>query len=267
MGATGAYIGDPSKSGSIQELPITSQGDLDAWERANKRQGIEYAVVLDENGKPMTAFSGDEHSVGLHPRVLDWEGVTFTHNHPDKYFGGSFSTTDLNTFAKSKWAEMRADTAQGKTYILRATPNSDREGLLKYTNSQAKILAKNFKNSYKSALQNAAKTYTDKDGKKYIKLKTLVKDKSGNVQYREVKVKDKNGNVIKNKDGSDRVRLIPKTKIVKRPPMTPAQADKYAREYSVGLYDRTYKKNLEKFGFEYVVKNSKAGSNRPNRGK
>lgn len=247
MGATGAYIGDPSKSGSIQELPITSQGDLDAWERANKRQGIEYAVVLDENGKPMTAFSGDEHSVGLHPRVLDWEGVTFTHNHPDKYFGGSFSTTDLNTFAKSKWAEMRADTAQGKTYILRATPNSDREGLLKYTNSQAKFLAKNFKNSYKSALKNAAKTYTDKDGKKYIKLKTLVKDKNGNVQYYE------NGK--------------PKTKIVKRPPMTPAQADKYAREYSVGLYDRTYKKNLEKFGFEYIVKNSKAGSNRPNRGK
>ena len=228
MGATGIHLG------SAHELPITSQGDLDAWERENRKKGIEYAVVLDKDGKPLTAFSGDEHSVGIRPEVLDWEGVTFTHNHPDKSFGGTFSTTDLNTFAKSKWAEMRADTGQGVTYIIKETPNSDKQKLLNYTRSQGKLLAKNFRNSYESALKKATTVYKDKNGNEYVKLKVL------------------------GKDG--------KIKTVKRPPMTPAQADKFARQYAVGLYDRTYEKNLKKFGFDYVVKKSKAGSNRPNQG-
>lgn len=234
MGSTGAFIGRGSVSGSINELPITRGTDLESWERDMRNQNIEYALVVDKNGVPARAFSGDEHSVGIASSALDVKDAVFTHNHPDKAFGGTFSVTDLNTFSKSQWKELRVVDRQGTTYIITAGPNADREKLRNYTRSQGKFLQKTFNKSYSSALKSAKKVYKDKSGKEYIKLKTRTADG--------------------------------KIKTVRREPMTDAQADTYARQYAVGMYTRTYKKNLEKFGFKYTVKKSRAGANRPNTG-
>lgn len=200
-------------------LPITQT--IREWERRVQNQGIgggkvETAAVFDANGNPIGAYIGNRHSVGFRPTDLDLEGVTFTHFHPDKNFGGTLSMQDLKMFAQSKWKEMRAYTAQGQLYSVRANNDVNREGLSKWIKSHEKILRKNFANSYMSALKNAT---------------TVIQ--SG-AHAGKVKLNQPNG----------------KPKYVE--PLTKAQAAAYARTYSVGMFERTYKKNLSKFGITFT---------------
>lgn len=210
MGATGIVISSGGAN-PPQELPITQGTDLGDWEKGIRNNDYETGVLVDKDGIPVKAYKGGEHSVQLPPSILQnpaYEGATFTHNHPNDKFGGTFSAADIKVFTQSNWGEMRAVSKDGTTYILRATKNSDRAKLEKWLKGKQKLYQRNFNLSYTAAL-------------------TRAKDKLG---------------------------------------MTDAQADKYARQYAVGRYNKRWAENLKKFGFDYVVKKGSTSTNRPNTG-
>lgn len=219
-------------SGRVKELPIVSKDGLDTWEKGIKNNDYETAVVFDKDGVPVFAFEGDAHSVAIPQKATQVEGGVLTHNHPDKYYGGTLSEADIRNFANSKLDEMRAVQSDGTTYILRAKPNLDRDKLRRYINKNQKLMQKNFEGAYTKALKQATAAPIA-SGKNKGKIKLTVPSQGKTI-----------------------------TKYVN--PMTPEQAQAYARTYSVGIFNRTYKKNLNKYGVEYVVKKSKAGSNKPN---
>lgn len=216
-------------SKDANRLPIT-QG-LREWEARSRREAergvgqgkVETAAIFDSNGNPVTAYLGDRHSVAFEPRMLNVQGATFTHLHPDNNFGGTLSLQDLKVFARSQWSELRASSKQGQLYSIKAGNNVNREGLRKWINSNEKLLQKNFSNSYKSALKNATTVLKSGPNKGKVKLN----QPNGTVKYVN--------------------------------PMTKEQVASYARQYSVGLFDRAYRKNLAKFGITYT--STKAGKN------
>ena len=208
--------------------PLPIEGSIRDWENRVQNQGIgggnvETAAVFDRNGNPLGAYLGERHSVSFRPQDLQIEGATFTHFHPNPSFGGTLSLQDLKVFARSKWDEIRAYTGQGKLYSVKAGSNVDREGLSKWIKSHEKLLQKNFAQSYNSALKNA--TTELKSGPHAGKVKLRQPDGS----YKYVN------------------------------PLTPKQAAAYARTYSVGMFDRAYKKALSKYGVIYTSTN--AGKN------
>lgn len=219
MGDKGLVIDE-----NAELLPITD--GLKEFEIRNYKQAktaigggkIEIGAIFDSDGNPIVGFKGKNDHVSFPSRYLEVENGTFTHFHPDKYFGGTLSMTDLKTFAKSKWGELRATSAQGQVYSIKAGPNADKAALLRWTNKTQKLLNKNFSNSYHAKLKEA--TTVLKSGKNKGKVKLTQRTTKG-------------------------------TKITYVNPMTPAQAARYARQYSVGLYERTYQKELKKLGFTY----------------
>ena len=232
MGSVG-IVAVSGSSGELRHLPI--QGTLREWEVRTQREAregigngeVETGALFDRNGRPIDAYLGDRHSVRIDVAKLntpETEGATFTHLHPDSGFGGTLSLTDLKTFSRTNWGELRATSKQGQLYSIRANANADREGLRKWVNSHEKVLNKNFKNSYESSLKRAVTPLKSGPHKGQVKLESP----SGKVTYRA--------------------------------PMTPEQADRYARTYSVGMFERTYKKNLAKFGFTYT--STKGGKSR-----
>ena len=226
MGSLGTRDEGLHVGGKVTHLPITE--NIRQWEQRSLKEAqqgvghgkVETAAIFDKNGKPLDAYLGTRHSVGIESSKLkapETEGATMTHLHPDDNFGGTLSMTDVHLFSRSNWGEIRATSKQGQLYSIKAGPNADREGLRKWAQSKAKMYQKNFDNSYKSALKKATTVLKSGPHKGQIK---LTDPKSGKVTYRQ--------------------------------PMTPAQADKYARTYAVGMFDRTYEKNLPKFGFTYT---------------
>jgi len=230
MGSTGVVIAR-GNSGKVKPLPIT--GRMSQWEtrtardaaKGPKKGRVEVAAIYDKDGNPVGAYQGERHSVSMPDRALQVPGGTLTHLHPNDYFGGTLSITDLKTFSKSQLAEVRAYSKQGQIYSLREGANADKKALLNWARRNEKMIQSNFNRSYESALKQATTPLKSGPHKGQIK---LVNKRTGKVTYRQ--------------------------------PMTPAQADKYARTYSVGMLDRTYRKNLEKFGFNYT--STKAGKNR-----
>ena len=224
--------------GNATHLPIKE--GLRQWEARSQKEAqqgvghgkVETAALFDKNGKPIDAYLGTKHSVNIDPNKLnapETEGATFTHLHPDDRFGGTLSMTDIHTFARSNWGELRATSKQGQVYAIRATENANREGLQKWAQSKAKMYQKNFDNAYNSALKQASTPLKSGPHKGQIKLTTR-----------------------QNRTNPETGKRETITKVTYRQPMTAAQADKYARTYAVGMLDRTYAKNLEKFGFKYV---------------
>lgn len=219
--------------GNVKHLAVdTDKTTLSNWEARTKKEAegigggkVETAALFDKNGKAIDAYIGDAHQVNIDPKKLnnpETEGATFTHLHPNNALGGTLSLQDLKVFAKSNWGEMRATSKQGQLYSIKANPNADREALLKWVNSKSKILNKNFRASYDRALKAATTPLKSGPHKGEVK---LVDRTTGRTVYRK--------------------------------PMTPQQAYSYARQYSVGLFDRTYGKNLKKMGFDYIA--TKAG--------
>ena len=225
MGSSGKGGGGGIILGGKSVRPIPIQGTLGNWESPTRRgmdSNREYAAFYDADGNPVIGFEGSQHSVAVNPRYLDVTGGTMTHNHPDNDFGGTLSMQDLKVFAKSKLGELRAYSEQGQLYSVKAGANVDRAGLLKWVNTNQKLMQQNFERSYESAYKQATTPLKSGEHKGQIK---LVNRRTGKVTYRQ--------------------------------PMTPAQATRYARQYSVGQFDRTYKKNLGRFGITYT--STKAG--------
>ena len=236
MGAKGLYI--PRNPADIMREPLTGRvGDFE-----NKfREGasgidIEHGALYAENGEPIVGYKGDEDSTPIDRRVLNTPNGTFSHFHPDENFGGTLSLADLKVFAKSQLGELRAVAPQGQLYTIKAGNNIDRQALGKWVNRVEPIAVKNFRNSYKTALKQATTPLKSGPHKGQIKLTT------------RKTVTDANGNK----------RVVSQN--VYRQPMTAKQADNYARRYSLGAFERMYKKNLSKFGVTYsVTKGGRAG--------
>lgn len=217
MGSVGIVFGTP------QYEPVT--GTLRDWERYI-RQGnnsdIEHAALFSQTGEPIIGYKGDEHSVTLDKEhITNSQGGILTHIHPDNDFGGTLSMQDLSMFANSDLSELRAISEQGQLYSISAMRGLDREGLARWVKTNRKLMQKNFAKSYKSAYKSA--TTPLKSGPNAGKIK-LVNRRTGKTIYRN--------------------------------PMTPEQAARYARQYSVGAFDRMYQKNLAQFGVKYTSKKS-----------
>ena len=218
MGSSGILT-----SGPFNQIPVT--GTLEDWEkstRAGQDRKTETATFFTMSGEPITGFGGDEHSVHVDPRYLQVDGGILTHNHPDNDFGGTLSMQDVKVFAKSNLSEIRAYSEQGYSYSLKAGKNADKDALLRWVKVNQKQMQKNFIRSYESAYKQA--TTPLKSGPHAGQVK-LVNRRTGKVVYRQ--------------------------------PMTDAQAVRYARQYSVGAFDRMYQKNLSKFGFTYTSTKAK----------
>lgn len=218
MGSSGILLG-----GDTNQIPVT--GTLQEWEektRAGEDRKIETATFFTASGEPITGFTGDEHSVAIDPRYLKVDGGIMTHNHPNNDFGGTLSMQDLKIFAKSALNEVRAYTEQGQLYSVKAGPNADKAALAKWIKTNQKLMQRNFKRSYQSAYKQATTPLKSGPHKGQVK---LVNRRTGNVTYRA--------------------------------PMSEAQAARYARQYSVGAFDRMYKKNLGQFGFTYTSTKAK----------
>ena len=218
MGASGILIG-----GDFRHIPVTSSlKENELYTRSGADSKVESAIFFNAQGEPITGFIGDAHSVHIDPRYLDIPGGIMTHNHPDNDFGGTLSMQDLKVFSKSQLGEIRAISEQGQAYSVKAGPNADRKALERWVNQYQKIMQSNFKRSYDSAYKQATTPLKSGPHKGEIK---LVNRRTGKVVYRQ--------------------------------PMSDAQAARYARQYSVGAFDRMYQKNLKQFGFEYKSTKSK----------
>ena len=221
MGSTGIVV----SSGRVRLEPIT--GGVSGWEntfrRGENEPNIEHGALFDKDGNPVIGYKGDRHSVAIDQRVLQSDG-TFTHYHPDKSFGGTLSMQDLRVFARSNLNELRAVSSQGQLYSIKANGNVDRAGLTRWVNKNQKLAQRNFARSYESALKQATTPLKSGPHKGQIK---LTNSTTGKVTYRA--------------------------------PMTQQQAVNYARTYSVGMFDRMYRKALDKYGVSYV--STRAGRN------
>ena len=218
MGSSGIVVtNDKSK---IKFEPITGGvNDFENVIRTGKvKADIEHGALYDKDGNPIIGYSGEKHFVPVDSRVLKTVDGSFTHYHPDKAFGGTLSMADLSVFAKSKLSELRAVTSQGYLYSVQATPDLDRTKLSKWINKNQKLAKKNFDASYRSALKKA--TTPLKSGPNKGKVK-LTNPATGKTIYRK--------------------------------PMTPKQAENFARKYSVQMFDRMYKKHLAKLGIKYTA--------------
>ena len=218
MGATGIVIG-----GEVKMQPITGKiGDFENTLRKNELlKNNEYGALYNENGEPIIGYIGDKHSVNVDSRVLNSENGSFTHYHPDKDFGGTLSMQDLKVFAMSKLKELRAVSSQGYLYKIESGKNVDRAGLKKWVSKNQSLAQKNFESAHKAALKAAVTPLKSGPHKGKVK---LVNKKTGKAVYRN--------------------------------PMTPEQAAKYARKYSVQMFDRMYSKALKKFGVKYTATKS-----------
>ena len=224
MGSSGVVVA--RNAGSVQFEPLS--GGVRDWENTLRRgevaPDIEHGALFDRDGNPIVGYRGEPHSVAIDQRVLQSDG-TFTHYHPDRSFGGTLSMQDLKVFARSNLNELRAVSGQGQLYSIKAGADVDRQGLAKWVRANQKLAQRNFESSYRSALKQATTPLKTGPHKGQIK---LVNRTTGKVTYRD--------------------------------PMTPQQAMRYARQYSVGMFDRMYSKALSKYGVTYTA--TKGGQGR-----
>ena len=238
MGATGIQIGNPNYE------PIT--GVLSEWEnsirRGNSSDTIEHGALFTADGEPIVGYKGEEHQVQVDDRVLNRPGAIFTHYHPNKAFGGTLSMQDLKLFAQSQLGELRAVSSQGQLYSVKAQPNIDRDGLLKWLNRTEQIVkgrpatgakkgnSGNYGRSYRAAFKQATTPIKSGPHEGQVKLVT-----------RNIVIDSKTG---------DKKTV---TRTVYRAPMTRVQAARYARQYAVGMFDRMFQKGLAKYGVTYTA--------------
>lgn len=210
--------------------PITTQNwTLQETEGHDRRQDHEFGSVFNDKDRMVMRFEGDKGSVGISNEALQIEGGTFTHNHPDNYFGGTFSDADLRVFAKSKWKELRASAGTGNgeyNYIIRARDNmtaKDRKNLAGFIKGHSNVVNRNFNNSFKSAYNKFSKR--------------LLKQNEARI----------------NSGATTRSEVL-------------KQARGEARQYAIGTITRYYKKHLAKFNVDYITRRTAYDVNRPIRG-
>ena len=137
-GAPLSYTNDDSS------LTGDKRAEIEGFEKKRGNAKIEYAYMLDENGKPVREeVKGKKGHVDVDSGDL-MKTETFTHIHPrgkgeEGYLGGTFSKGDIATFTKytadgsahGKMKCFRAKATEG-TYYIRVEKGFNLAGLKQY---------------------------------------------------------------------------------------------------------------------------------------
>lgn len=110
-------------------LTKEARKSIEAWEEKRVKNKVEYAYSVMEDGTPVgEEIRGTKNSVGT-PLSYKQEGATFTHIHPreDGLLGGTFSKTDLFSFADTPSKTTRARAKEG-AYSISKTDKFDAQG-------------------------------------------------------------------------------------------------------------------------------------------
>lgn len=131
---------------SMSGYPVKVKSDFESFLNM-KSQPVEYAYLIDKNGKVLAGAQGGKHSVGIAYEGSQ-EGMTVTHNHPSKY-GGTFSGADISHLTTANLKQIRAVAKEG-TYKMTATSKANPIGL-------NKALAKDINRLNAQAVKNQLK--------------------------------------------------------------------------------------------------------------
>lgn len=137
---------------------------IDKFRQKYGKANREYGVVVDREGYAIEHNKGNKHSVSFRS---DIKGGTFIHNHPS---GSHFSSTDLETFARTKASSIVAVSSNKErtgTYRIQKTEKFNSKGFVKAMSS-ARFDDSSMDSYNKGAdrwLRNNAKKY----GYKYTK--------------------------------------------------------------------------------------------------
>jgi len=123
-------LAGPSGRGKANPVDHTKYGNLEETERAIRDRAVEYIAMFNGiDQSPVAAYRGNKHSVAF-PASLDISGMTLTHNHPNKNWGGTLSYADVHNLLRGNVRSMRAVGRQGEGgYVFRQGNNPDAQGL------------------------------------------------------------------------------------------------------------------------------------------
>lgn len=227
------FLGTPRQ---VQLIPMTgTNADFNRQYRSGEvDSSIEYGLLTDENGNPIVGYKGTAHTTPVDSRVFNNQGGIFTHYHPNNNFGGTLSMADLRVFAQSGLKEVQAVSKQGQLYSIRANANIDRAGLTRWINRNEGLAQRNFERAYDRAIKEATTPLKSGPHKGQVRLSTTRTTTDPNTG-----------------------KSVTTTSYTYRQPMTRTQAVRYARAYSVGSFDRLYRRALANYGVTYT--STKAG--------
>lgn len=116
---------DTALSGTIRSV-------IEDFESKRYRNKVEFARVVDENGRVIEERRGGRGSVGISVRAAN-AGKVLSHNHPRSggLLGGTFSVEDISGFVRADLSIYRATAAEG-TYSIAKGRNFNFHGLLEY---------------------------------------------------------------------------------------------------------------------------------------
>lgn len=116
--------------GDDKALTGKSRQVVTSWEAKRVKNKIEYAYAVDADGNPIgKEVKGGKGSVQTTITYTNNNGGAFTHIHPrgDGMLGGTFSSADLQIFAKRNMKTTRAAAKEG-TYSISKGKNFDANG-------------------------------------------------------------------------------------------------------------------------------------------
>lgn len=166
VGADGTNIdlsGSPLHYGeSDPSLTGEARTTIEDFEHKRWKNKIEYSRFIDANGNIVEDNKGGKGSVkaSLHARMT---ADVMSHNHPRSgedagLLGGTFSTADLNNFARFNQTTYRATAAEG-TYSISKLSGFDKSGFSQYVKSEN---SKNYA-VYKSSMTTINNSYQSGD--------------------------------------------------------------------------------------------------------
>lgn len=145
--------------GDDKALTGASRTAITGWETKRVKNKIEYAYAVDANGNPVgREIRGGKGSVNTPVTYTNNNGGTFTHIHPrgDGMLGGTFSSADLQIFAKRNMKTTRAAAKEG-TYSMSKGKNFDSNGFKSFV---AKANG-DFNANYRKRCNASAKAYRE----------------------------------------------------------------------------------------------------------
>lgn len=145
------FDGDLKYYGNDKTVKGAVRQSIEAWETKRAKAKIEYAYSVDANGNMIDRErKGGKGSVRASYPMHNTPGATFTHIHPreDGVLGGTFSTADLNNFARFANTTVRAKAKEG-TYSISKGKNFDAIGFMSYVKQADYSANKDYKSKMK----------------------------------------------------------------------------------------------------------------------
>lgn len=132
---------------------------LREWENEIRYNNYETLILFENINKPLKAWKGNQHSVNPVVSVNFFKDKIVTHNHPNTYYGGTFSKADMQTYINGRVKEIRAVATEG-TYVIKRGKNYN------YLN-----LEKTFISTIDKVIKDANNIYIDISNKRKNELK------------------------------------------------------------------------------------------------